>query len=159
MEYPFIFPIHKDTLFSGSILRNIVAENPSADEASIWNAAKAAQVHDEIMALRGGYNYVLGSGGIGLSEGQKQRLCLARAFYKKPPLLLLDECTSNLDKRSERLVLDYICSLSCTRILITHEESVYSRADRVLRIEGGKVEEISVPKARAVQKKADIAND
>jgi ATP-binding cassette subfamily B protein RaxB len=100
-----------------------------------------AQVHDEIAALPMGYNTLVGDMGTVLSGGQKQRLFLARALYKRPRILILDEATSHLDVEKEQAVNQAIQSLNLTRILIAHRPETILSAERVVALHGGKVAE------------------
>lgn len=128
-----------DTLFAGSIADNICFFDPAPDRARIEECARMAQVHDEIAALPMGYNTLVGDMGTVLSGGQKQRLFLARALYKRPRILILDEATSHLDVEKEQAVNQAIQSLNLTRILIAHRPETILSAERVVALHGGKV--------------------
>ncbi len=128
-----------DTLFAGSIADNICFFDPAPDRARIEECARMAQVHDEIAALPMGYNTLVGDMGTVLSGGQKQRLFLARALYKRPRILILDEATSHLDVDCEQAVNRAIQSLALTRILIAHRPETILSAERVVVLGGGKV--------------------
>ncbi len=130
-----------DTLFAGSIADNICFFDPAPDRAWIEECARMAQVHDEIAALPMGYNTLVGDMGTVLSGGQKQRLFLARALYKRPRILILDEATSHLDVEKEQAVNQAIQSLNLTRILIAHRPETILSAERVVALGGGKVVE------------------
>jgi len=130
-----------DTLFAGSIADNICFFDPAPDRAWIEACARMAQVHDEIAALPMGYNTLVGDMGTVLSGGQKQRLFLARALYKRPRILILDEATSHLDVEKEQAVNQAIQSLNLTRILIAHRPETILSAERVVALHGGKVAE------------------
>ena len=130
-----------DTLFAGSIADNICFFDPTPDRARIEECARMAQVHDEIAALPMGYNTLVGDMGTVLSGGQKQRLFLARALYKRPRILILDEATSHLDVEKEQAVNQAIQSLNLTRILIAHRPETILSAERVVALGGGKVVE------------------
>ncbi len=130
-----------DTLFAGSIADNICFFDPAPDRARIEECARMAQVHDEIVALPMGYNTLVGDMGTVLSGGQKQRLFLARALYKRPRILILDEATSHLDVEKEQAVNQAIQSLNLTRILIAHRPETILSAERVVALGGGKVVE------------------
>ncbi len=125
-------------LFETTIAENIAfGKYDSIEEANtddIVEAAKAANAHDFIMKLPEGYNTVLGERGNTLSGGEKQRIAIARAVYKNPPVLLFDEATSALDNESERLVneaIERLCE-DRTTIMIAHRTSTIERADRVV---------------------------
>lgn len=128
-----------DTLFAGSIADNICFFDPAPDRARIEECARMAQVHDEITVLPMGYNTLVGDMGTVLSGGQKQRLFLARALYKRPRILILDEATSHLDVEKEQAVNQAIQSLNLTRILIAHRPETILSAERVVALGGGKV--------------------
>ncbi|HWQ38411.1 MAG TPA: peptidase domain-containing ABC transporter [Burkholderiales bacterium] len=110
-------------LFSGTIYDNIVMGNPHASFEDIVLACKAAGIHEVIEALPQGYQSEIGEHGAGLSGGQKQRIAIARALLKRPPILILDEATSNLDKETANAIGRTINSLrgNVTILLITHE--------------------------------------
>ncbi|MDA0616039.1 peptidase domain-containing ABC transporter, partial [Acinetobacter baumannii] len=109
-----------DVLFAGSILENISFFDDSVQQDWVEQCAKMASVHDEIMAMPMGYQTLVGDMGNILSGGQKQRILLARALYRKPKILFLDEATSHLDIIKEKEINDMIKSLNITRIIIAH---------------------------------------
>ena len=128
-----------DTLFAGSIADNICFFDPAPDRARIEECARLAQIHDEVAAMAMGYHTLVGDMGTVLSGGQKQRLFLARALYKQPRILILDEATSHLDVECEQAVNRAIQSLALTRILIAHRPETILSAERVVVLGGGKV--------------------
>jgi ATP-binding cassette, subfamily B, bacterial len=128
-------------LFGLSIRANIALTDPSLPLQSVVEAAKAACIHDDIMAMPMGYETLLNDGGMSLSGGQSQRVALARALFHKPAILLLDEATSQLDTVTEREVHRNIASLRCTRIVIAHRLSTIIDSDLILVMEDGKVVE------------------
>lgn len=128
-----------DQLFAGSISDNISFENENMDEDRVQEAARLAAVNDEIAAMPMGYNSLIGDMGTTLSGGQKQRVILARALYRKPQLLFLDEATSHLDVERERLVNDAVRQLDLTRIIIAHRPETIASADRVLVMHAGAI--------------------
>ena len=133
--------MQEDSLFAGSIADNIAFFDPEADPASVVKAAEMAAIHDDIAAMPMGYHSLIGDMGSSLSGGQRQRLMLARALYRKPGLLFLDEATSHLDLRRERLVNEAVRALATTRVVVAHRPQTIAMCDRVLRLEGGGVVE------------------
>ncbi|MDH2327736.1 peptidase domain-containing ABC transporter [Cereibacter sp. SYSU M97828] len=131
-----------DQLLSGSIADNIAFFDPEMDMERVAAAAMAAQVHDDIARMPMQYLSLVGDMGSALSGGQRQRVLLARALYRRPRLLLLDEGTANLDESTERAIADLISSLPVTRIVIAHRPALIERASRWLRVGGGGVEEV-----------------
>lgn len=130
-----------DRLLSGSIADNIAFFDPDMDMERVMQAAHAARIHDDIARMPMQYMSLVGDMGSALSGGQRQRVLLARALYRKPKLLLLDEGTANLDEKTEREIADLIESLPITRIVIAHRPELISRASRRLIFEGGAVRE------------------
>lgn len=128
-----------DQLFAGSIADNIGFFAPDFDPARIEAAARLAAVHDEIAAMPMGYHSLIGDMGSSLSGGQKQRIILARALYRAPKLLFLDEATSHLDVMKERRVNDAVRALRLTKVIVAHRPETIASADRVLAMEGGRV--------------------
>ncbi len=131
-------------LFSGTIRQNILYGRQGASENEMLHAATAANAHDFIMEQESGYDTVVGERGVGLSGGQIQRIAIARAFLKNPPILIMDEPTSNLDAVSESLILDAIDRLAegRTTFVVAHRLSVARSADLVLVIEDGRLLEM-----------------
>ena len=131
-------------LFSGTIRQNILYGLQGASANEILHAATAANAHDFIMEQESGYDTVVGERGVGLSGGQIQRIAIARAFLKNPPILIMDEPTSNLDAVSESLILDAIDRLAegRTTFVVAHRLSVARSADLVLVIENGRLQEM-----------------
>lgn len=97
--------------------------------------AKASYIHDVIMKMPMGYETLIGELGEGLSGGQKQRIFIARALYRKPGILFMDEATSSLDHESESYVNKAIKQLKITRVIIAHRETTIASADRVVSLE------------------------
>lgn len=128
-----------DQLFAGSINDNISFEDEGVDEGRVHAAAKLAAVHDDITAMPMGYHSLIGDMGTTLSGGQKQRVILARALYRQPRLLFLDEATSHLDVERERLVNDAVRQLDLTRVIIAHRPETIASADRVLVMHEGAI--------------------
>lgn len=130
-----------DQLFAGSIADNISFFDQQYDQARVERAARLAAVHAEIAAMPMGYHSLIGDMGSSLSGGQKQRLLLARALYREPRLLFLDEATSHLDVANERLVNEAVKSLALTRVIVAHRPETIASADRVLVMHDGMIQE------------------
>lgn len=128
-----------DQLFAGSVAENIAFGDAELDFARVEAAARLAAVHEEIAAMPMGYHSLIGDMGTVLSGGQKQRVILARALYRKPKILFLDEATSHLDVERERLVNDAVRRLSLTKLIIAHRPETIASADRVLVMHGGRI--------------------
>jgi len=130
-------------LFSGTIRENIAYARPSATDAEVESAARAAHAHEFVERLPLGYDTVVGERGIKLSGGQRQRVAIARAILKDPAVLILDEATSNLDTESERLIEDALSRLLVgrTTLIIAHRLSTVQRADRLVVLEHGRIVE------------------
>ncbi|WP_242450490.1 peptidase domain-containing ABC transporter [Xanthomonas citri] len=120
-----------DCLFSGTIADNVAFFDSSAELSEIEAAARAAGIRDEILKMPMGYETLVGDMGSTLSGGQKQRLLLARALYRQPKILVLDEATSHLDSDNEKVVNDAVMDLEITRIIIAHRKETIAMADRV----------------------------
>ncbi|HEU4438183.1 MAG TPA: ABC transporter ATP-binding protein [Methylomirabilota bacterium] len=137
--------VTQDTfLFHDSIEYNIAYGRPGATRAEIERAARQAQAHDFIAALPAGYATPVGERGVKLSGGQAQRLAIARAFLKDPPILILDEATSDLDAESEFLVQQALSELMRGRtvLVIAHRLATVKHADRVVVVHGGRIAEL-----------------
>jgi ATP-binding cassette subfamily B protein/subfamily B ATP-binding cassette protein MsbA len=135
LQPPLIFPL--------SVADNIAYGRPGADAAAIENAASLARIHDTIMALPDGYQTLLGEAGAALSEGEKQRITIARALLKDAPILVLDEPTSALDVETEALVMQAIDTLmrGRTTLIIAHRLSTVRSCDRIVVLHGGTIAE------------------
>jgi ATP-binding cassette subfamily B protein len=138
-------------LFSGTIKENIAYANTAATEEQIIAAAKAANAHSFIAKFEKGYNSEIGERGLKLSGGQKQRIAIARALLKNAPILILDEATSSLDSKSERLVQQALERLmkGRTTLIIAHRLSTIQAVDQIVTINKGSVDEIGSPEQLA----------
>ena len=137
----FAYVEQEPTIFAGTVTENIRFGKPSATQAEVETAAKAALVHDFVVELEHGYDSIVGERGVMLSGGQKQRLAIARALLKDAPILLLDEATSALDAQSEQLVQIALERLmeGRTTLVIAHRLATIRDADRILVMERGKL--------------------
>ena len=124
--------LQDDTLFAGTIADNISFHDEAATFQKIEAAARLAQIHNDVIAMPMGYHTLVGDMGSTLSGGQRQRLFLARALYKKPKILVLDEATSHVDTTCERKVNEVLRSMLNTRIAIAHRGETLGAADRLL---------------------------
>jgi ATP-binding cassette, subfamily B, bacterial MsbA len=131
-------------LFHDSIRYNIAYGKPGATDEEIEWAARMAQAHEFITALPERYDAQVGERGVKLSGGQRQRLAIARAFLKDPPILILDEATSDLDAESEFLVQQALGELMKGRtvLVIAHRLATVKNADRVVVVHGGRIAEM-----------------
>ena len=124
--------MQEDQLLSGSILENIACFDPEIDIDKVVRCAKDAAIYDEIMQMNMQLNTLVGDMGASLSGGQKQRIILARALYREPKILFLDEATSHLDSENESIVNENIKKLNITRIIVAHREETIKSADRII---------------------------
>ena len=133
--------LQKNVLFSGTIRENLRWGNPDATDEEIVAACKAAQAHDFIMEFPNGYDTELGQGGLNVSGGQQQRLCIARALLKKPKIVILDDSTSAVDTATDsKIRAAFRKELSdTTTIIIAQRISSVSDADRIVVLEEGKI--------------------
>ncbi len=138
-------------LFSGTIKENIAYARPDATREAIEAAARAANAHEFIDKFEHGYDSEIGERGLKLSGGQKQRIAIARALLKDAPILILDEATSSLDTKSERLVQQALERLmkGRTTLIIAHRLSTIEAVDTIVTLINGKADEIGTPKKLA----------
>ena len=130
-------------MFAGTIRENIRYGRPDASDAEIEEAARRAEIHDEILRMPDGYDSYIGERGVMLSGGQKQRVAIARVFLKNPKILILDEATSALDTVTEQRIQASLDELSRGRssVIIAHRLSTVRNADRIAVIEDGRIVE------------------
>lgn len=126
--------LQEDKLFAGSIAENISGFSEQKDMQWVTDCARNSHIHDEIMQMPMGYETLVSELGGSLSGGQKQRLLIARALYRRPAILFLDEATSHLDLDNEARVNAAISQLKITRIFIAHRPSTIASADRVIEL-------------------------
>lgn len=137
--------MQSDMLFAGSIMDNISFFDASLDRAHVERVARIAQIHDDIMAMPMGYNSMVGDMGSSLSGGQVQRVILARALYRKPRILILDEATSHLDVARESAINAAIKHMAMTRVIIAHRPETILSADRIIQISRNGIMEVPKP--------------
>lgn len=139
-------------LLSGTIRENLTIVCPEATEAQLARALYAGAVDEFLPTLPLGLDTPLGESGAGLSEGQAQRICIARAVLGGAPILLLDECTSALDEQTEQTVLSRLCTLpGRTCIVVTHRSAAVRLCDYALRVQDGRITASAVPPAELLQ--------
>lgn len=152
--------LQETVLLAGSILENIAYGHPEASGAEIIEAAKQADADEFISRLPDGYFTVLGERGLNLSDGQRQRIAIARAFIRNTPFLILDEPTSGLDAESTEIVMQTLHKLmkGKTTLMISHRFDLLQNADKILVLKGGEIEQIGTHAAliRAAGTYADL---
>jgi ATP-binding cassette subfamily B protein len=130
-------------LFSDTVTNNILFGSQITDDQVAQTFAKNAAIHDEIMDLSHGYGTMVGERGVTLSGGQKQRISIARAFVKDPDILILDDCLSAVDTKTERRILDYLDNAvrDKTALIITHRIPDASEFDQIFVLDQGRIAE------------------
>ena len=133
--------LQKNVLFSGSIEENLRWGDEEASEERIRQAAQAAQAHDFVSGFTDGYETELGQGGVNVSGGQKQRLCIARALLKKPKILILDDSTSAVDTATDAMIRKAFREEipDTTKFIIAQRSSSGEDADKVIVLDSGRV--------------------
>lgn len=126
--------MQQDSLLTGSILENITFFEDQIDLNFVYQVAQVAQIHQMIIELPMGYETLIGDMGSILSGGQKQRILLARALYKRPNILFLDEATSHLDDENERLINQALKLINITQIIVAHRKETIKMADRIINL-------------------------
>ena len=129
-----------DTLLAGSILDNISFFDPEPNYLKVEQCAQLAAIHEDITKMNMGYSALVGDMGSNLSGGQVQRLLLARALYKQPQILFMDEATSHLDIDNESKINNQIVDLEITRIVIAHRKETINRANKIYKLRHGGLE-------------------
>ena len=133
--------LQKNVLFSGSILENLMWGDENASMEEVRKAAEAAQADGFVTSFTGGYEMDLGQGGVNVSGGQKQRLCIARALLKKPKILILDDSTSAVDTATEAKIRESFAGelKDTTKIIIAQRISSVQEADEIMVLDDGKI--------------------
>lgn len=136
--------LQKNVLFSGTIKQNLMWGNKNATDEEIEHAAKAAQAHDFIMSFPNGYQTELGQGGVNVSGGQKQRLCIARALLKKPKIMIMDDSTSAVDTATDAAIRTGLKKEfgDTTVLIIAQRISSVEDADRIIVMNDGKIDAV-----------------
>ena len=130
-------------IFSESIARNIAVDDKEIDKQRLQTAAEIACIHSYVMGLPLKYNTKIGRDGVGLSQGQKQRILIARAVYKNPDYIFLDEATNSLDANNERMIVEHLDEFykGKTVVIVAHRLSTVKNADQIVVLDKGKVVE------------------
>jgi ATP-binding cassette subfamily B protein RaxB len=147
--------LQDDLLLAGTLADNIAFFDPHFDEKRVMHVSRLAWIHGEIMRMPMGYQSLIGDMGAALSAGQRQRILLARALYRDPDMLFLDEGTANLDERTEQRIVDVIASLPVTRFVIAHRPALVERADIVLTLRDGSIEDVQSRSPRRESRRSD----
>ncbi|MHB1179067.1 MAG: peptidase domain-containing ABC transporter [Daejeonella sp.] len=128
-------------IFSDNITNNIAVGDEYPDQTKLWHAIKAANIHEFIEGLPLGLNTKIGAGGNGISQGQKQRILIARAVYKDPEYLFFDEATNALDSKNERVIMDNLEEFFSGRtvVVVAHRLSTVSNADNIIVLDKGRI--------------------
>jgi ATP-binding cassette, subfamily B, bacterial CvaB/MchF/RaxB len=137
--------MQEDELLSGSIADNICFFDSDFDQQRMFQSAQIAGIHDNLMAMPMTYNSLVGDMGSSLSSGQKQRVLLARALYRQPKILFVDEGTAHVDVEMESQIYESLGSLGLTLICIAHRPGVLAYADKVFSLDEGSFAAISPP--------------
>ena len=131
-------------IFSDTIASNIAVGEDRPDKEKLYHAVKMANIHDYIQSLPLRYNTKIGQEGSGLSEGQKQRILIARAIYKNPAFLFFDEATNSLDANNEKVIVENLSEFykGKTVVTVAHRLSTVKNADQIVVIEMGEIIEV-----------------
>ncbi|MBR5472000.1 MAG: ABC transporter ATP-binding protein, partial [Oscillibacter sp.] len=133
--------LQKNTLFSGSIRENLLWGDPDATEEQLMQACRAACADEFLERLPGGLDYDLGQGGVNVSGGQKQRLCIARAILKQPKVLILDDSTSAVDTATDAKIRAAFANelKNTTKLIIAQRVASVMDADLIVVMDGGRI--------------------
>ncbi|MEB0259891.1 ATP-binding cassette domain-containing protein, partial [Undibacterium sp. 5I1] len=134
---------------------NISFFDAHTKQEQVEHCARQAAIHEDIAAMPMGYQTLVGDMGSSLSGGQKQRVLLARALYKQPKILALDEATSHLDVQNEQKVNQALGTLNLTRIMVAHRPETIASAERVVSLQNGKAVEIRATSIDRAELKPD----
>ncbi|MDE6047197.1 MAG: ABC transporter ATP-binding protein/permease, partial [Anaeroplasmataceae bacterium] len=135
--------LQNNVLFSGTIKENLLWGNPNASERELEEVCRLACADEFISRLPGGLEYDLGQGGVNVSGGQKQRLCIARALLKNPKVIIFDDSTSACDMETERKIMSSIRSLKdVTNIVIAQRISSVMSADKIIILDNGQIVDV-----------------
>ena len=128
--------MQNDQLLGGTLLDNIAFFSPQPDREQVAECCRVAGVHDQILRMPMAYDTLVGDMGDVLSGGQKQRILLARALYRNPRILFLDEATSHLDTKNEKHLVNEISGMQMTRVVVAHRAETLRHADRIIELTG-----------------------
>jgi len=142
-----------DYLLTGTLADNIAFFDPFPDQQAIEHVSRLARIHDDIIKMPMSYHSLISDMGAALSSGQRQRILLARALYRDPDALFLDEGTANLDPETETRIASMIARLDITRVVIAHRPALVEKADIVFNLEGGRITEVRRRPAPAPRQK------
>ena len=133
-----------DQLLTGNLFDNISFFDPDGSDSLVKESANKASIDHEIEKMPMKYNSLVGDMGSVLSGGQKQRILLARALYKKPKVLVLDEGTANIDSTTEEIIVQTVKEMKQTRLIIAHRRQFIENADKVYGLSNGKMSELNI---------------
>lgn len=146
-------------IFSNTIQNNVAESSDQTDQDQLYHALQTANIYDHIQTLPLGIHTMLGEKGNGISQGQRQRMLIARAVYKNPDFLLLDEATNALDAKNERVILQNLNAFFKNRtvVVIAHRLSTVSRADQIVVLDQGRIIEVGNHKELTIKRGAYYA--
>lgn len=142
--------LQDDELMSGSIAENVAFFSETIDMPWVWECLRLASLDEEIRAMPMRAETLIGDMGSALSGGQKQRLLLARALYRRPKILILDEATSHLDVGRERIINEALKAQTITRIVVAHRPETIAAADRIFNLNNGRLVELTPMRTEAI---------